>query len=392
MLYKKILLICILVVVDVVVFNNFLLSVASADTMTVFNKVFILFILILVQQLLAVNAAASFPHIKKASNANKHLDPLNNGQVQEHQQKSQKQQQQQQQQHQMSNIQYLQDKEYQQANSESEEDYNEPYQLVNDFKEDSSQPPYYPWNPYGSTVNAIPPAPPANVHYQSYPFDQLASIPSPRLLPIFGFTQPLFVPFYIPSEMLFNNAQETSNNIQNFEDVVLPRAAHGRRPGNSGVHRNSPIYYVRLPPTPYMFLPSFVPPPSPPDVGAYTPFLSLQSIPAISPLSAIYNIPLNFLANGKPSNIYQVGGSPSDLQGPYPYRPVQSFQSSNPFRPSNHHHNNNFMSNNQSPTQHHRQDSKLTLLKRPFIFNGRPDDIYILPNNLNHIYSDSSFY
>jgi len=38
------------------------------------------------------------------------------------------------------------------------------------------------------------------------------------------------------------------------------------------------------------------------------------------------------------------------------------------------------------------QDSKLTSLKRPFVFNGRPEDIYILPNNLSPLYNEQSYY
>ncbi|EFA08710.1 hypothetical protein TcasGA2_TC006381 [Tribolium castaneum] len=104
---------------------------------------------------------------------------------------------------------------------------------------------------------------------------------------------------------------------------------------------NSPIYYIRLPPQPYVYVPGLgyvsQPPPPPPPVS---PFVSL---------------PLSFVANGKPSTIYQWDSD--GFEEPTPTkRPV---------------------------------DSMVHKLDGQFTFNGKPDKISVLRDSYNALYGDA---
>ncbi|KAH0816442.1 hypothetical protein GEV33_006350 [Tenebrio molitor] len=105
---------------------------------------------------------------------------------------------------------------------------------------------------------------------------------------------------------------------------------------------NSPIYYIRLPPQPYMFVPGLgyisQPPPSPPQVS---PFVSL---------------PISFVANGKPSTIYQWAANSQGFgEPPKPSKP-------------------------QPPA-----DSTVHKLEGQFTFNGKPDNMFVLRDSYNSL-------
>ncbi|KAL1130415.1 hypothetical protein AAG570_011663 [Ranatra chinensis] len=95
---------------------------------------------------------------------------------------------------------------------------------------------------------------------------------------------------------------------------------------------NSPIYYIRLPPSPYVLVPglgyvSRPPSPRPPPVPQ-------------TPDSNLIRLPVDFLSNGKPTTVYS-------------------------------------------------WDSQvLHLDKGPYFFNGRPTDIFLLRNTYNTLYDD----
>jgi hypothetical protein len=131
------------------------------------------------------------------------------------------------------------------------------------------------------------------------------------------------------------------------------------RPKTPIPYPDSPIYYIRLPPTPYVFVPGLgyvsqpPPPPSP---------LSSQINPFI-------NLPIDFIANGKPTNIYQWSGAPTmtDLNRPdlppYPYP---------------------------KPKPTAKPDSSITNLNKGlYVFNGKPSDVYVLRDSVNALYSDA---
>ncbi|KAJ8943291.1 hypothetical protein NQ318_017309 [Aromia moschata] len=109
---------------------------------------------------------------------------------------------------------------------------------------------------------------------------------------------------------------------------------------------NSPIYYIRMPPQPYMFVPG----------------LGYISQPAPSPLSQFVNLPVPFVANGKPSAIYQWSGA---FEGAFP-------TAAPPPAPA------------KKPTK----ESAVHRLPGTYTFNGKPEDIYVLRDSYNSLFSD----
>ncbi|XP_017131166.1 uncharacterized protein LOC108148599 [Drosophila elegans] len=281
--------------------------------------------------------------------------------------------------------QYVQDSlaEQQDLKTEEEEDHD-PYQLLQEAKQESRLPnsANYPWSPYAAAAAAA----------HGNPYEAM-----PKMLPFIGYAQPVLIPFplYLAPDMFYPAFPGPSSN--DLEDVVMSRAAGGRRPAanHPSTARNSPIYYVRLPPTPYMFLPNM---PTNPFGGGFSPLLTYQPMPSFSAYGSVFNLPVNFLANGKPSGVYQMNGSPGEglgslSPGAFGMRPPTP---SNPFRPMATPSMGGYGASQQNfglasmPVP--QQDSKLTSLKRPFVFNGRPEDIYILPNNLGSLYNEQSYY
>ncbi|KAH8388519.1 hypothetical protein KR093_008493 [Drosophila rubida] len=269
------------------------------------------------------------------------------------------------------------------------EEEDDTYQMLHELKQDSRlpvSPSNYRWSSYTASN------PPIN-SYDSLP----PSMPMPKMLPFIGYAQPVLIPFplYIAPDMFYPSYPGANNDL---EDVVMSRAAGERRPLSAHSSRNSPIYYVRLPPTPYMFVPTNLAPS--PFGSSFSPLLTYQPMPTFSTFGSVFNLPVNFLANGKPSGIYQMNGASNELSSFSPGIGGNSFNvrpptPSNPYRP---------MPQIPSPGYGHaqqsfglstlpapQQDSKLTSLKRPFVFNGRPDDIYILPNNIYN-YNEQGYY
>lgn len=204
-----------------------------------------------------------------------------------------------------------------------------------------------------------------------------------KMLDFFGYfpQQPQIMPGY-PTAFYPQNYYDEYNAI-NDEDDVMSRA-NRRKPASN---QNSPIFYIRLPPTPYMFVPGtgyISQPPTYQPLG--TPQYQMpQHLPPPQPIQHVnpfLNLPINFLANGKPSNVYQWNAAPPSVgHGFGPQYP--SYLPSRPqHRPSYRPH---------KPTYGH-QDSKITHLKGPFVFNGRPEDIFILPNSPYHVPYSSTQY
>lgn len=126
-----------------------------------------------------------------------------------------------------------------------------------------------------------------------------------------------------------------------YEDNDLSRASPSRKKVSSSYE--SPIYYIRLPPQPYMFVPGFG-------------YMSQPN--QHNHLNDFLNLPVNFLSNGKPSNIYQWNAA-LDYENNRP-KPTIATQNSNIHR-----------------------------LPGEFVFNGKPNDIYVLRDSYNSLYSDA---
>lgn len=199
------------------------------------------------------------------------------------------------------------------------------------------------------------------------------SIRHHKMLDYFGYLpQPMMQPY--PTAFYPQSFYEDYNNID--EDDLMSRA-NRRKPSSN--QQNSPIFYIRLPPTPYMFVPGMgyiSQPPRIQPIAAQFPIApQLQSVP----MNPFLNVPVNFISNGKPNSVYQwggsntgsdtiSGGSQTGLNGGFgPQYP--SYLPSRPQRPS------------YRPSKPYLQDSKITHLKGPYVFNGRPEDIFVLPNS-----------
>lgn len=200
-----------------------------------------------------------------------------------------------------------------------------------------------------------------------------------------------------------NDVQSTANDVDtgdDYEEDIFSRA-NRRRPGagKGGNSRNSPIFYIRLPPTPYMFIrglgyisnpPTITPLPQPVNPFAgypnpyQNPYMSMPAAnPYMQPSNPFINMPLNFMSNAKPVGVYQYQ-SPAT---PAMRFPINGFGPQvNPVRqrPAQSPSNTNSGYNN--------PDSKITHLKGPFIFNGRPEDIYLLQNLQTTPYNANFFH
>lgn len=111
---------------------------------------------------------------------------------------------------------------------------------------------------------------------------------------------------------------------------------------------NSPIYYIRLPPQPYMFVPG---------IGYVS--QPHQQTPA---MSQFVNLPVSFVANGKPNQIYQWGAA-------FPTAPPPTTTT--------------------TTTQKPISDSTVHRLPGHYTFNGKPEDIFVLRDSYNSLYSDA---
>ncbi|XP_049948233.1 uncharacterized protein LOC126456528, partial [Schistocerca serialis cubense] len=113
---------------------------------------------------------------------------------------------------------------------------------------------------------------------------------------------------------------------------------------------DSPVYYIRMPAAPYVFVPglgyvSQPPPPPPPPprrAATYNPFI---------------NVPVEFVSNGKPTGVYRWQGRPA--------------------------------STTTTPKPALQQSAVNTLDKGPYVFNGKPSRVHVLRDQYNVLYADA---
>ncbi|XP_043472325.1 putative uncharacterized protein DDB_G0282133 [Leptopilina heterotoma] len=142
----------------------------------------------------------------------------------------------------------------------------------------------------------------------------------------------------------------------NFEDCNYS-VSEERTPGGKKKYQDSNIYYIKLPPTPYMFVPGLgyvsqppryspppqqqpqLPPLNPPMANA-RPFRPPRPPTIYQPhVNPFIKVPIDFISNGKPTSVYQ-------------------------------------WQDEKLPS---RNDNQITNLdKGPYVFNGRPSSIYLL--------------
>lgn len=230
---------------------------------------------------------------------------------------------------------------------------------------------------------------------RSTSFDELnhpQSVRQNKMLGFYGYFANPFpayapVPAFYPSVPMefFGGYPDFSLNNANFnddlgegegEDDFMSRANSKRRPTSTNHFKNSPIYYIRLPPTPYMFVPGVGYISNPPTIQPLTPLMP-PTMPTPLTMNPFYNLPLNFVSNAKPTGVYQwnapsVPSIPSPNFGVPPNNYQLAQRPQRPYRPYPRPQSNPYS-----------QDSKVTHLKGQFLFNGRPEEIYLLPNIQN---------
>ncbi|XP_019873694.1 uncharacterized protein LOC109601850 [Aethina tumida] len=151
---------------------------------------------------------------------------------------------------------------------------------------------------------------------------------------------------YIQPEMVDYNNYD-SDYILGLEENDLGRTLPGRRRPKPRPQYNSPIYYIRLPPQPYMYYPG----------------LGYMSQPPQNPMSQFVNVPVSFISNGKPNGIYQWTGAMDTFPAPTELPP--------------------------KPTKKPIPDSNIHRLPGQYVFNGKPEDIFVLRDSYNSLYGDA---
>lgn len=155
---------------------------------------------------------------------------------------------------------------------------------------------------------------------------------------------------------------------------------------NSLQYDNSPIFYIRLPPTPYMFVPGLGYVSQPPNLGPPMSPLMPPGPPQVDPF---INLPLDYVSNAKPTGVYQWSGAPGyqpqvpQMSDPFGYGPPQQMMPAP--RPGY-----NVPSYSKPKPKPVPNNSKVTNLKGQYVFNGKPgDNVYVLRDTYNSIYSDA---
>lgn len=120
---------------------------------------------------------------------------------------------------------------------------------------------------------------------------------------------------------------------------------------------DSPTYYIRLPPNPYVFVPGVGYVSRPPSLNEPEILNAVEESKPEKPMqnevvsSNFLHLPIDFVSNGKPTSVYQLPNDP--ILKPKP------------------------------------DSSVLNMNKGPYVFNGKPTDIYILRNSYNSLYADA---
>lgn len=192
------------------------------------------------------------------------------------------------------------------------------------------------------------------------------------------FGYPAFAaPVYYPPEFYEDFAAYYDGLGDDDEIMGRTNPSGNRRRPATGSYKNSPIYYIRLPPTPYMFVPGIGYISQPPSYAPMTP------VP--QPISPFFNVPIDFISNGKPTRVYQWGNpasqftpQPQFIQPTPQFDPYPSYHQ-RPQRPQ-------YAQRPLSTVNPYIDDAKVTNLKGPFVFNGRPEEIFLLDNPYGQIY------
>ena len=150
---------------------------------------------------------------------------------------------------------------------------------------------------------------------------------------------------FVPQVKRYQKHSNHDTGSNNYNDPIQKR-----KPGHRKRFPDSEIYYIRLPPTPYMYVPGLgyiSQPPTYSTAGLQRPAPTAISHVLQKPhrpqndhhkpnVNSFINVPIDFVSNGKPTGVYEWQGSK-------------------------------------------RPDSSLNSLNEgPYVFNGRPASLYLL--------------
>ncbi|KAG7210492.1 hypothetical protein KM043_012013 [Ampulex compressa] len=164
-------------------------------------------------------------------------------------------------------------------------------------------------------------------------------------------------------------------------DYDSPAAAEERTEAKN--YQESNIFYIRLPPTPYMFVPGLgyiSQPPTystaglRPQLRPFRPLYQPVSNNKLRPVNPFIQLPIDFVSNGKPTSVYQWQRKPAKK----PDSPITNLDGLST----------EFVSNGK-PTSVYQWHANLkpiarpeelvnSLDKGPYVFNGKPASLFLL--------------
>lgn len=193
---------------------------------------------------------------------------------------------------------------------------------------------------------------------------------------------------------LYDGAQQSDLRLRTTaagdeNDVVEqdPRAASRARPQKP----DSPVYFIRLPPQPYMYVPGY---------GYVSQPTRLEPPPFTQrPHSPFLNLPLGYVSNGKPVGVYTL----PQPNGQNQYQNTFQNQYQNQYQQHQHQHQQQQVRPKPNrrpqlppatfapppPPPQQQPDSPIyNLDKGPYVFNGRPSDVFLLQSAYDNLYSE----
>lgn len=158
-----------------------------------------------------------------------------------------------------------------------------------------------------------------------------------------------------------------ANSVDDSVDQDLRMSSRAR----PSAKPDSPMYFIRLPPQPYMYVPGY---------GYISQPTRLEPPPFTQrPHSPFLNLPIGFVANGKPVGVYTLPQQNQLPARPKPQRRPQVPQIAPPPPPP---------PSQPQYQQQHQQSPVYNLDKGPYVFNGRPTDVFLLQSAYDNLYSE----
>lgn len=149
---------------------------------------------------------------------------------------------------------------------------------------------------------------------------------------------------------------------------------------------DSPVYFIRLPPQPYMYVPGY---------GYVSQPTRLEPPPFTQrPHSPFLNLPLSYMSNAKPVGVYTLPQQHHNQQQHQQYQPQQQHHQQQQHQQQNRPQKPNRRpqpspTSLPTPSQQQQPDSPIyNLDKGPYVFNGRPTDVFLLQSAYDNLYSE----